>query len=63
MSSILHLLPLIDPIFNGVDPSRSLFGIRIRIHKVAEYGSNLDPDPQYWSAVMLPVPLSRVVSK
>ena len=25
----------------------SVLGIQIRIHKVAEYGSNLDPDPQH----------------
>ena len=25
--------------------SRSVFGIRIRIHKIAEHRSNLDPDP------------------
>ena len=27
--------------------SRSITGIRIRTHKVAQYGSNLDPDPQH----------------
>ena len=27
--------------------SGSVFGIRIRVHKVAEYESNLDPDPQH----------------
>ena len=25
-----------------------VFGIRVRILKVPEYGSNLDPDPQHW---------------
>ena len=32
--------------------SGSVFGILIRIHKFADYGPNLDPDPQnyrtYW---------------
>ena len=27
--------------------SGSVFWIRIRVHKVVEYGSNLDPDPQF----------------
>ena len=52
MSSILHILPLTFPIFNLCG---SVFGIRItgiRIHKVAEYGSNLildlHLDPQLW---------------
>ena len=27
--------------------SGSVFGIQIRIHKVPEYGSKLDPDPQH----------------
>ena len=26
----------------------SVFGIRIRIHKADEYGSNTDPDPKHW---------------
>ena len=25
----------------------SEFGIRIRMHKATEYGSNMDPDPQH----------------
>ena len=26
----------------------SVFVIRIRIYEVAEYGSNIDPNPQHW---------------
>ena len=25
-----------------------VFGLRIQIYEVADYGSNLDPDPQHW---------------
>ena len=31
----------------------SVFGIRIRIHKVAQYWSNLDGNPQYWLNVVV----------
>ena len=41
MSSISLLLPL--SYLSG-----SVFGIRVRIHKETEYGSNLDPVPQHW---------------
>ena len=33
-------------IFTCVDPD-PLLGMRIRIHKAPEYGSNSDPDPQH----------------
>ena len=32
--------------------SGSVFGIRIRIHKVPEYGSNLELDPQHWYVII-----------
>ena len=42
--------------------SSSVFRIRIRIQKTPEYGSNTDPDPQHWSAVMLPNVHAAVLS-
>ena len=48
LSSILHLLPLIYSIFTMCG-SGSVYQrrVRIRVQKVAEYGSKLDPDPQH----------------
>ena len=43
----------------------SVFGILFLIHKVAEYGSNLDPNPYHWLCggyLMVPAMLGAVVS-
>ena len=48
---ILHLIPFVSILsFTGIymSGSGSVCGIRIRIHKAYEYGSNTDPDPQHW---------------
>ena len=49
LPSILHILPLIYPIFNCVDldPYSELGSAPIRILNVAECGSNLDPASQH----------------
>ena len=48
MVIFLSVIPAFSPTYL-LCGSGSVFGIRIRIHKVAEYGSNLDkdPDPQH----------------
>ena len=45
LSSIQHIFPQIFSYFY-LCGSGSVFQIRIRIHKVNEYGFNLDPDQQ-----------------
>ena len=52
MSSILHLLPLIYPIFTYLDPDQyrySEYGYGSTFQKGPEYGFNLNPvpDPQH----------------
>ena len=42
----LSASPALSLLFNCVDPDR--IPKWIRIHKFAEYGSNLDLDPQHW---------------
>ena len=49
---VLNLAPfasILSYIYKNMCGSGSVFGIRIRIHKVPEYGSNTDPDsdPQH----------------
>ena len=39
------------PPYSKLCGSVSLSWIRIRVHKVADYGFSLDPDPQHWSVL------------
>ena len=43
--------------------SGSVLGIRIRIQKAPEYGSNTDPDPQHWHYDQLTTDENRVLAK
>ena len=50
---ILNLLPPFYPTFSCLDPDPdfTVFGIRIRIQKAPEYGTNTDKDPQHFISV------------
>ena len=47
---VFNLTPFVSNL-SYISLSGPVFGIRIRIHKGPEYGSNLDPDPQHWNYV------------